>query len=62
MLPFDGAPRSSGHIGDLKDKLTPDLRAFQLRRDVFRNLGEEALKTILESALTHQHSTPQEER
>jgi transposase-like protein len=34
-----------------KDRLTPYLRAFQLRREVFRKPGQEALKTILETAL-----------
>ncbi|TKX73374.1 IS1595 family transposase, partial [Halorubrum sp. GN11_10-6_MGM] len=32
-------------------RLTPYLRAFQLRREVFRKPGKEALKTILETAL-----------
>jgi len=37
--------------GVSKDRLTQYLRAFQLRRDVFRKPGEEVLKTILETAL-----------
>ena len=41
----------SPHRGISKDRLTPYLRAFQLRREVFRKPGEEALKTILETAL-----------
>jgi transposase len=41
----------SPHRGVSKDRLTPYLRAFQLRREVFRTPGEEALKTILETAL-----------
>jgi len=41
----------SPHRGVSKDRLTPYLRAFQLRREVFREPGEEALKTILETAL-----------
>ncbi len=40
----------SPHRGISKDKLTPYLRAFQLRRRVYRN-REKALKTILETAL-----------
>jgi len=40
----------SPHRGVSKDKLTPYLRAFQLRREVFRKPGE-ALKSILETAL-----------
>src|SRR6056297_546378 len=39
----------SPHRGVSKDRLTPYLRAFQLRREVFRKPGEEALKTILET-------------
>ena len=39
------------HRGVSKDRLTPYLRAFQLRREVFRKPGREALKTILETAL-----------
>jgi transposase-like protein len=41
----------SPHRGVSKDKLTPYLRAFQLRRRVYRKPGKEALKTILETAL-----------
>jgi len=41
----------SPHRGVSKDKLTPYLRAFQLRRRVYRKLGKEALKTILEAVL-----------
>jgi len=41
----------SPHRGVSKDRLTPYLRAFQLRREVLRKPGEEALKTILETAL-----------
>jgi len=33
------------------DKLTPYIRAFHLRRRVYRKPGEEALKTILEAVL-----------
>ena len=41
----------SPHRGVSKYRLTPYLRAFQLRREVFRKPGKEALKTILETAL-----------
>ena len=41
----------SPHRGVSKDRLTAYLRAFQLRREVFRKPGKEALKTILETAL-----------
>jgi len=41
----------SPHRGVSKDKLTPYLIALQLRREVFRKPGEEALKNILEAAL-----------
>jgi len=41
----------SPHRGVSKDRLTPYLRAFQLRREVFRKPGKEALKTIPETAL-----------
>jgi len=41
----------SPHRGVSKDRLTPYIRAFQLRRKVFRKPGKEALKTILETAL-----------
>ncbi|PGF17235.1 IS1595 family transposase [Natrinema sp. CBA1119] len=41
----------SPHRGVSKDKLTPYFRAFQLRREVFRKPGGEALKTILKTVL-----------
>ena len=41
----------SPHRGVSKNRLTPYLRAFQLRREVFRKPGEEALKIILKTAL-----------
>ena len=41
----------SPHRGVSKDKLTPYLRAFQLRRRIYRKPGEEALKTILDAVL-----------
>jgi transposase-like protein len=41
----------SPHRSISKDRLTPYIRAFQLRREVFRKPGKEALKTILETAL-----------
>ncbi|SDK16433.1 Transposase and inactivated derivatives [Halovenus aranensis] len=41
----------SPHRGVSKDKLTPYLGAFQLRRQVYRKPRKEALKTILETAL-----------
>jgi transposase-like protein len=41
----------SPHRGVSKDRLTPYVRAFQLRQRVRRKSGEEALKTILETAL-----------
>jgi transposase len=41
----------SPHRGVSKDRLTPYIRAFQLRQEVFRKPGKEALKTILETAL-----------
>jgi transposase len=41
----------SPHRGVSKDRLTPYIRAFQLRREVFRKPGKEALKTILETTL-----------
>ena len=41
----------SPHRGVSKDKLTPYLRVFQLRRRVYRKPGEKALKTILDAAL-----------
>jgi len=39
------------HRGVSKDKLTPYLRALQLRKRVRRKPGEEALKIILRTAL-----------
>jgi transposase-like protein len=44
-----GAILDSPHQGVSKDKITPYLRAFQLRR--LLKAGEEALKTLLETAL-----------
>ncbi|WP_436932850.1 IS1595 family transposase [Halosimplex halobium] len=41
----------SPHRGVSKDNLTPYLRALQLRKQVRRKPGDEALKTILETAL-----------
>jgi transposase len=41
----------SPHRGVSKDRLTPYFRAFQLRGEVFRKPGKEALKIILETAL-----------
>jgi transposase len=41
----------SPHRGVSKDKLTPYLRALQLRKRVRRKPGDEALKTILKTAL-----------
>jgi transposase-like protein len=41
----------SPHRGVSKDKLTPYLRAFQLRRELYRKPGEEALKHALDAAL-----------
>ncbi len=41
----------SPHRGVSKDRLTPYLRAFQLRRKVFRKPGKEALKAIVETTL-----------
>lgn len=39
------------HRGISTDKLTPYLRAFQLRHRIYRKQGKEALKAILETAL-----------
>jgi transposase-like protein len=39
------------HRGVSKDKLTPYLRAFQLRRELYRKPGDAALKNALEAAL-----------
>ena len=41
----------SPHRGVSKDKLTPYLRAFQLRQELYRKPGEEALKHALDAAL-----------
>jgi len=41
----------SPHRGVSKTKLTPYLRAFQLRRELFRKPGDEALKHALDAAL-----------
>jgi len=41
----------SPHRGVSKDRLTPYLRALQLRREVPKKPGKEALKTILETML-----------
>jgi transposase-like protein len=37
--------------GVSKDKLTPYLRAFQLRRELYGKPGDEALKDALDAAL-----------
>jgi transposase-like protein len=41
----------SPHRGVSKDKLTPYLRAFHLRRRILRKLGREALKEIIRTVL-----------
>jgi transposase-like protein len=41
----------SSHRGLSKDKLTPYLRAFQLRRQLFRKPGKEALRHALRTVL-----------
>lgn len=41
----------SPHRGVSKDKLTPYLRAFQLRRQILRKPGQEALKEIVRTLL-----------
>ncbi|WP_336365004.1 IS1595 family transposase [Halalkalicoccus salilacus] len=41
----------SPHRGVSKDKLTPYLRAFELRRRILRKSGREALKEIVRTAL-----------
>jgi transposase-like protein len=41
----------SPHRGLSKDKLTPYLRAFQLRRQLFRKSGKDALKHALRTVL-----------
>jgi transposase len=43
--------RLSPQQGVSKDRLTPYFRAFQLRRELFRKPGEEALKIIFETVL-----------
>ncbi len=47
----DSTERHRCETVNSKDKLTPYLSAFQLRRHVYRKPGKEALKTILETAL-----------
>jgi len=44
-------PWLSPHRGISKDKLTPYLRAFQLRRELYRKPGDEALKQAIDAAL-----------
>jgi len=44
-------PWLSPHRGVSKDKLTPYLRAFQLRRRIFRKSGRDALNQILRTVL-----------
>ena len=44
-------PWLSPHRGISKDKLTPYLRAFQLRRELYRKPGDEALKRAIDAAL-----------
>ena len=44
-------PWLSPHRGVSKDKLTPYLRAFQLRRKLYRKPGDEALKQAINAAL-----------
>jgi transposase-like protein len=41
----------SPHQGVLKDRLTPYLRAFQLRRQLFRKSGREALKHAIKEVI-----------
>jgi len=41
----------SPHRGVSKDKLTPYLRPFQLRREIYRKPGQEALKHALRRVL-----------
>ncbi len=41
----------SPHRGVSKDKLTPYLRAFQLRRRILRKPGQEALKEVVRTVL-----------
>ena len=44
-------PWLSPHRGISKDKLTPYLRAFQLRRKLYRKPGDEALKQAIDAVL-----------
>jgi len=44
-------PWLSPHRGVSKDKLTPYLRAFQLRRELYRKPGDEALKQAIDAVL-----------
>lgn len=44
-------PWLSPHRGISKDKLVPYLRAFSLRRGLYRNPGDEALKHAIDAAL-----------
>jgi len=44
-------PWLSPHRGISKDKLTPYFRAFQLRRELYRKPGDEALKQAIDAAL-----------
>ena len=44
-------PWLSPHRGASKDKLTPYLRAFQLRRELYRKPGREALKHAIQATL-----------
>ncbi len=44
-------PGLSPHRGVSKDKLTPYLRAFQLRRELYRKPGDEALKHAIDAVL-----------
>ncbi|WP_273835893.1 transposase, partial [Halococcus sp. PRR34] len=44
-------PWLSPHRGVSKDKVTPYVRAFQLRQRIYRKPGREALEAILETAL-----------
>ena len=44
-------PWLSPHRGISKGKLTPYLRAFQLRRELYRKLGDEALKHAIDAVL-----------
>ena len=44
-------PWLSPHRGISKDKLTPYFRAFQLRRELYRKPGDEALKHAINAVL-----------